>query len=408
MDAGSRASPAPATEAAQGNLSTTPTGTTSTELASEHVYSLVMKWRGTSYDLNIAQSDTVGDLKATLFSLTGVPPDRMKLVGLIKGKLPADEEEVVKLGLATSDGASGASSTTKRKEFMMIGTPEGQEHKAVGPVNTGDEPDVDYATAGAATKEALKAMESIRNRRKLKETAEALQVDKMREPRPGKKLLVLDLDGCILDTSLWKEPNFSTQMFQRPYLHDFLRLISPFYDIVIWSQTSWRWLEQKLVELDVIGPSKRGDYPVVTTIDRKPMFSVYSERKGQPFKHEVKALGILWSKFPEHYSEKNTVHIDDLSRNFAMNPKNGIKVHAYRDALARDNVSTDIELLYCARYLLQLVHVDDVTTVDHSKFRKCKLPLPVGVEDPLALAPRQQPPGAPTASQPPPPDRPPQ
>jgi len=85
---------------------------------------------------------------------------------------------------------------------------------------------------------------------------------------------VLDLDGCILDTSLWKEPNFSTQcvkfqdsahsfainadsvpsshrMFMRPYLHDFLRLISPYYDIVIWSQTSWRWLEQKLVELDV-------------------------------------------------------------------------------------------------------------------------------------------------------------
>ena len=79
------------------------------------------------------------------------------------------------------------------------------------------------------------------------------------------------------------------------------------------------------------------------------MFSVYSERKGQPFKHEVKALGILWSKFPEYYSEQNTVHIDDLSRNFAMNAANGIKVHAYRDALSRDNVSTDIELLYCAR-----------------------------------------------------------
>lgn len=32
-----------------------------------------------------------------------------------------------------------------------------------------------------------------------------------------------------------------------------------------------------------------------------------------------------------------------------MNPKNGIKVHAYKDALSRDNVSTDVELLYCAR-----------------------------------------------------------
>lgn len=27
-------------------------------------------------------------------------------------------------------------------------------------------------------------------------------------PRPGKKLVVLDLDHCILDTTLWKEDNF--------------------------------------------------------------------------------------------------------------------------------------------------------------------------------------------------------
>ncbi|GAA5997955.1 hypothetical protein JCM5350_007916 [Sporobolomyces pararoseus] len=391
MDIDSPSTNAPV--AVEGSLSVTPTATSSSsspplDLPQEAVYSLVMKWRGTNYDLSVAESDTVGDLKAILFSLTGVPPDRMKLVGLIKGKLPGDEEEVVKLGLSTSTTQGAAAGSTKKKEFMLIGTPEGQEHKSVGPINTGDEPDIDYANA--ATKEALKAMESVRNRRKLKETAETLKIDLMRAPRKGKKLLVLDLDGCILDTSLWKEPNFSTQMFMRPYLHDFLRLISPYYDIIIWSQTSWRWLEQKVVELDIIGPSKRGDYPIVTTIDRKPMFSVYSERKGQPFKHEVKALGILWSKFPEYYSEQNTVHIDDLSRNFAMNAANGIKVHAYRDALSRDNVSTDIELLYCARYLLQLVGVQDVTTVDHSKFRKCKLPLPQGTEDPLKLAPQRQ------------------
>jgi len=102
------------------------------------------------------------------------------------------------------------------------------------------------------------------------------------------------------------------------------------------------------------------------------MFSVYSERKNEVFRHEVKALGIIWSKFPNHYSAANTLHVDDLGlflalsrfsleknadsfgwkqtgRNFAMNPKNGIKVHAYRDALSRDNVSSDIELLYVAR-----------------------------------------------------------
>lgn len=28
------------------------------------------------------------------------------------------------------------------------------------------------------------------------------------QPTPGKRLLVLDLDYCILDTALWKESNF--------------------------------------------------------------------------------------------------------------------------------------------------------------------------------------------------------
>ena len=34
----------------------------------------------------------VFDLKAALFSLTNVPPERQKILGLVKGKLPPDEE----------------------------------------------------------------------------------------------------------------------------------------------------------------------------------------------------------------------------------------------------------------------------------------------------------------------------
>lgn len=65
-------------------------------------------------------------------------------------------------------------------------------------------------------------------RRKLKDAIDALTLDSMvssgklssalsaalthllpqNAPRPGKKLLVLDLDYCILDTGLWKEANF--------------------------------------------------------------------------------------------------------------------------------------------------------------------------------------------------------
>lgn len=70
------------------------------------------------------------------------------------------------------------------------------------------------------------------------------------------------------------------------------------------------------------------------------MFSVYSIKNGKPFKHEVKvrdpfwcprsstysdlvpasgqALEIIYRKFPEFYNATNSIHIDDLSRNFVL------------------------------------------------------------------------------------------
>jgi ubiquitin-like domain-containing CTD phosphatase 1 len=37
----------------------------------------------------------------------------------------------------------------------------------------------------------------------------------------------------------------------------------------------------------------------------------------------TKPLGVLWGKFPEHYTPKNSIIFDDLRRNFIMNPQNG-------------------------------------------------------------------------------------
>lgn len=112
------------------------------------------------------------------------------------------------------------------------------------------------------------------------------------------------------------------------------------------------------------------------------MFAVYAEKEGRVIKHEVKALGIIWSKLAEHYNPSNTVHVDDLSRNFVMNPDNGIKVKAFHDAMGEGE--SDRELVYITKYLLQLALVDDVTKFEHKKFKRCKLPLPEGVPDPVA------------------------
>jgi hypothetical protein len=48
--------------------------------------------------------------------------------------------------------------------------------------------------------------------------------------------------------------------------------VYPHYDIVIWSQTHWSWLETKLVELGVIGGPR--NYKVCFVADRTTMFPV--------------------------------------------------------------------------------------------------------------------------------------
>ena len=99
------------------------------------------------------------------------------------------------------------------------------------------------------------------------------------------------------------------------------------------SQTSWIWLETKLVELGMIGEER--DYKVLAillllgvyltypqisfgvflyhcdcsvltgvfgqlaVLDKGPMFTVFSRKDGKPYQHSVKALQIIWNHFPQ-------------------------------------------------------------------------------------------------------------
>lgn len=74
----------------------------------------------------------------------------------------------------------------------------------------------------------------------------------------------------------------------------------------------------KITELGIL---THPGYKIAFVLDKTSMFSITTKRNGKPYKHEVKALDIIWNKFPELYSPVNSIHIDDLSRNFAMNPQ---------------------------------------------------------------------------------------
>jgi ubiquitin-like domain-containing CTD phosphatase 1 len=198
----------------------------------------------------------------------------------------------------------------------------------------------------------------VANGENLKKFTDSTMVHIMNEPREGKPLLVLDLDHTLLDfSSKTLQRDLTTHrlgdgaaaIMKRPFMDEFLTTTYNHYDIVVWSQTSWRWLETKLTELGML---THPGYRFCFVLDKTSMFSIIStKRDGQTLQHHVKPLQIVWTKFPQ-WGPHNTVHIDDLSRNFALNLNSGLKIAAYHRK--RTKGRRDAELLGLARYLQEL------------------------------------------------------
>ncbi|KAF8965209.1 HAD-like domain-containing protein [Flammula alnicola] len=325
-----------------------------TEEVVERWNDLQFTWASKSFKIDIADSDRLFDLKTALHNLTKVPNERQKILGLIKGKLPPDETRISDLRLLTG------------KKFTLVGTPEGEEIKDPSQLESlpdvVNDLDVDFTENMSASN---RYQHDARNIRKVQEATKNLQVNIIHPLRAGKKLLVLDIDYTILDTKPLTSGSLPPADCARPGLHEFLEAIYPHYDICIWSQTSWIWLETKLVELGMVG-AHRG-YEISFVLDKTCMFTVFTERDNKPWTHSVKALQIIWNHFPQ-FNAKNTVHVDDLSRNFALNPKEGLKISAFKNAHT-PQAWADKELENLARYMLHIADVDDFTTLSHKSWK---------------------------------------
>jgi len=187
------------------------------------------------------------------------------------------------------------------------------------------------------------------------------EITVLQQPREGKRLLVLDLDYTLFDC----KSSASVERCKRPFTDEMLVELYPFYDIAVWSQTRWHWVEAKLTDLGLLTNPR---FNISFCMDRTSMFTVTStDRKGEPRSHEVKALEVIWAKFPARFGPSNTVHVDDLGKNFAMNPRNGIEVSPFR--VRNANSADDVELKNLTAYLLSLVSAPDLSEVDHTQWR---------------------------------------
>jgi len=327
--------------------------------------SLLMTWSGKKYPITMRGDSNIFDMKMTIAELTKVLPERQKILGLVKGKLPADDSVLQDLALA------------REHAFFMMGTPD--EHALKEPdwellPDVLNDLDHDYSQSESAAMEHDAA-----NHKKLLQTiAKSKGITFMNPLRPGKRLLVLDLDYTLFDCKGTAE---SLSDLLRPGTHEMLSVLYQYYDICVWSQTSWRWLEAKLTELGLLMHDR---YKISFVLDRTTMFTVTRQTKSSKERksHEVKALQLIWTHLPQ-FSAKNTIHIDDLARNGALNPQSLLKISPFKDAF-RSRL-TDRELFPLTRYLLMILQVDDWSSLNHAKWKDFEGAYPADLDATMAM-----------------------
>nr|CAG4638612.1 EOG090X0A5K [Cyclestheria hislopi] len=271
--------------------------------------SVIVKWSGKEFAVELPQlHGTVLCLKKAIELQTGVKVERQKLLNLkLKGKCAEDS---VKLSLlALKPGF----------KIMMMGSLEEDINSALKiPENVESViNDLDFAEVEIPLENREEYLSKIAKR------VATYNINILTEPRPGKKLLVLDVDYTLFDHRSSAETG---NELMRPFLHEFLTSAYKDYDIVIWSATSMKWIEEKM---KLLGVTSNPNYRIAFYLDYLAMISVHVPKYGLL---DVKPLAVIWGKFPELYNIKNTVMFDDIRRNFLLNPQNGLRIRPFREA----------------------------------------------------------------------------
>ena len=217
-------------------------------------------------------STSILQVKEMIQQQTRILPKRQKLVGLaartggtkgVNDELPLSELQIKGRQPAAVDRIVSHS-------CILMGTPE--EKIFVDPGDRDDLPDVidDFELDFTAGSDEW--MQHAANEANLRDFTEKTLVHIMNPPRDGKPLLVLDLDHTLMDfssqglqqqqqqqqpplpnssgavppnlLSAGREPHHhdAAATMKRPFMNEFLTTCYRHYDLVVWSQTSWRYV----------------------------------------------------------------------------------------------------------------------------------------------------------------------
>lgn len=302
-------------------------------------------WRGQHLRVPLEPTSTVEELKEALMHLTGVQPEHQKILGLAKRGLPLDHDRIF-----GDDGRSSPRALTllgspddehhaqrKREEHMLKSTEE-------EPVSPGE---------GTHPPQPPAAHESS-----IEARVQSYKPTIVEGPRGGKRLLVLDMDYTLFDHQSVAEV---ASDLARPHLHAFLSAAYRNFDLVIWSATSLKWIQLKLMGLGMLN---HPEFKIAMIYCEKAMVTTTSAKYGGVL--NVKPLAVIWKQFPDLFSPANTIMVDDLGRNFLLNPKAGLKIPPCRNMTVPERRAADTELIKLGRYLDLLVELPSLAGLDHS------------------------------------------
>jgi len=304
---------------------------------------VIVKWGNKEFPVEVDPENCIGEFKRKIQDLTNVVPKRQKLLGIkYSGKHVLDDEVLVKeLNLKHN------------QKIMMMGTVEEKISEMAAPPPVDSEVVDDFDT----TIEEIDVAKHPDNLRKIQNRVEKLQITMLNQPREGKKLLVLDVDYTLMDHKSSVE---RAEELMRPHLHRFLTSAYEHFDIIIWSATSMRWIELKMKEL---GVADNPNFKITCYLDHAAMITVNSPKYGV---YDTKPLGVIWGKFPDIYKKSATIMLDDLGRNFIMNPQQGLKIRPFRNAPMNRHIDT--ELLLIGDYLTLIKELNDFSELDHGEW----------------------------------------
>jgi alpha-tubulin suppressor-like RCC1 family protein len=156
-----------------------------------------------------------------------------------------------------------------------------------------------------------------------------------------KQLLVLDLNGVLIDKASWTA---------RPYLEEFLEFVFKHFDVMVWSSGQPHTVKRMLDTF--FGPYKT---QLVKTWTRDNFELTPEEYNSKCL--TVKDLDKVWADCDGRYGAHNTILIDDSEEKAQKQPNNLVLALTFEPRQA----DVDRELEYLREHLLFLTHEEDVS-----------------------------------------------